>query len=269
MPIQYTKRRLRKVFRNGRNWMQVIGLTLKGNQIEKRSNLAGSNHPVLLIQGFGSTRRTFSIMERRLHREGFQVFSVHLGGIFNTFNSKRIEELAEFIHSKIDSLYKKYQFTGKMSIIAHSKGGLIGRYYIQCLGGKERVRHLITLATPHNGNLWALIGVFTPIGWFMDSVRQMTPFSPLIKKLQKLPFPSHVRLTSIYSQADKITLYPGALLDAAEYCPNISNICVEGIGHSEFLIKKSVYSHIKHSLRLPLLGEQRSRVPNLKLVESN
>lgn len=36
-------------------------------------------------------------------------------------------------------------------IIAHSMGGLVARYYVECLGGKEHVGHLITMGTPHFG----------------------------------------------------------------------------------------------------------------------
>jgi triacylglycerol esterase/lipase EstA (alpha/beta hydrolase family) len=34
-------------------------------------------------------------------------------------------------------------------------GGLVARYYVQRLGGDERVHTLVTLGTPHAGTRWA------------------------------------------------------------------------------------------------------------------
>ena len=41
-------------------------------------------------------------------------------------------------------------------LICHSMGGLVARYYAECLGGAEVVRRIITLGTPHRGSLDAL-----------------------------------------------------------------------------------------------------------------
>jgi pimeloyl-ACP methyl ester carboxylesterase len=39
-----------------------------------------------------------------------------------------------------------------VDIVAHSFGGLVARYFIQNLGGEDRVRQLITMGTPHRGS---------------------------------------------------------------------------------------------------------------------
>ena len=272
MPLRHTQRKLRKLKRTANAWMKVITLTLEGNQVDRKSKLDGADHPVLLLQGLGSTRRTLSVIERRLQRDGHRVFSIHLGGMLNTFNSKKIEESARLVREKIEALYAKYQFKGKMSIIGHSKGGLIGRYYIQFLDGHSRVRHLVTLGTPHNGNPWALLGSLTPLGWIVKSLRQMSPTSELIKKLQSAPFPKEVQMTSIYSHSDLLNPYPGALVDLGPDTPNIRNICVDGVGHVDFLVKKSVYSHVKFALRetapIVVIGKTvRTPAPSLRLVK--
>src|SRR5579864_2698456 len=45
------------------------------------------------------------------------------------------------------------ELAGKtVDIVAHSFGGLVARYFIQNLGGENRVRHLITMGTPHWGS---------------------------------------------------------------------------------------------------------------------
>lgn len=245
MPVSYLKRTLRRVYRRTKSWGTIVALTMGGNRIERKADLHKSRNPVLLLYGFGATRRTFAILERRLFNDGYTVFSINLGGILDTFNTSAIEELAALIDQKIERLYQKYEFRGKLSIISHSKGGLIGHYYVKRLGGDKRVKLVITLGTPHNGNPWAMLFAFTPFALILKSIRQMAPTSSFIKRLKIGPFPRAVKLYSIYSKADQICLYPGAVLEAAV---NVKNIEVDGISHSEFLIKKRVYHIIKHAL---------------------
>lgn len=258
MPLSAIRRALRRMVRQSKNWGTIVSLTLRGNTVERRADLYRCTNPVLLLYGFGATRRTFSILERRLYNDGYTVFSINLGGIFGTFNTNAIEELAAFVDQKIERLYQKYQIRGKLSIISHSKGGLIGHYYIKRLGGDHRVKLLITLGTPHNGNPWALLGSFTPLPFILKSLRQMAPMSPFIRRLKQGPFPKKVKFYSIYSKDDRVCVYPGAVLEEAQ---NVKNVEVEEVSHSEFLIKKQVYHIIKHALdnQMPLSLEQRTR----------
>ncbi|EKD41342.1 MAG: PGAP1 family protein, partial [uncultured bacterium] len=170
MPFSTLRRVTRRLSRRAKSWGTVVALTMGGNEIEKHSNLLRSKNPILLIYGFGATRRTFSILEKRMHNDGYTVFSVNLGGILGTYNTDAVQSLAAKIDQKIERLYKKYDFRGRLTIIAHSKGGLIGHYYVKRLGGEKRVKTLITLGTPHNGNPWALLASFTPIAFVCKSI---------------------------------------------------------------------------------------------------
>jgi triacylglycerol esterase/lipase EstA (alpha/beta hydrolase family) len=220
-------------------------LTLKGNQIEKKANLKNCKDPVLLIYGFWATRRTFSILEKRLQQDGFTVISLNLGGFFNTFNTRAIEQLAALIDEKVEKIYDRYKIKGKLSIIAHSKGGLIGRYYVKRLGGDQRVKTLITLGTAHQGNPWAMLARFSPLGLVSKSLKQMAPLSSFLMRLKEGPFPKKVKLYSFYSKDDRICLYPNAVLEEAE---NVINVEVEHVSHPEFLVKKNVYGLIHLAL---------------------
>ena len=46
--------------------------------------------------------------------------------------------------------------SAQVVVIAHSLGGLVARYYLECLGGWLDARSLITLGTPHRGAVSAL-----------------------------------------------------------------------------------------------------------------
>jgi pimeloyl-ACP methyl ester carboxylesterase len=44
----------------------------------------------------------------------------------------------------------------KLVFLCHSMGGVVARYYAQCLGGAESIRAMVTFGTPHLGALKAL-----------------------------------------------------------------------------------------------------------------
>lgn len=246
MPISKLKRKARRLSRRAKSWSTIARLTLSGNKVEKNSKLKNCRNPVLMIYGFGATQRTLAILEKRLKQDGYTIFSLNLGGFFGTFNTASIEETARLIDTKIEHLYKKFKIRGKLSIVGHSKGGLIGQYYVKFLSGSKRVRTLITLGTPHNGNPWALLAAYSPVGLILKSLRQMTPMSGFIKRIKAKPFPKGMKVFSIYSKDDTMCPFPMAVLEEAE---NIKNIEIYGASHAELLIKKSVYNAIKHGLK--------------------
>jgi triacylglycerol esterase/lipase EstA (alpha/beta hydrolase family) len=227
--------------------LTYVKLAMKGNKVERLTDFSRCQHPVLLLYGFGATRRVFSILERRLRKDGFGVFSFNLGGMFDTFNTRCIEEMAQLVHDKVERLCQRYDLK-KISVIGHSKGGLIGRYYVKRLGGSHRVRTLITLGTPHGGNPWALVGIFSPLAIFSRSLWQMYPMSPFIRKLQKGAWPKHVRFVSIYSKEDRVCFYKSSILDIPEGVTYMKNVLVPGLSHSDYLIRKTAYNLIKREL---------------------
>jgi pimeloyl-ACP methyl ester carboxylesterase len=82
----------------------------------------------------------------------------------------------------------------KLVLIGHSMGGLIARWFVECLGGWKDTRALITLGTPHRGSLNAVgfiengmkkgVGPFgldlSPLLRSYTSVYQLLPIYPCI-----------------------------------------------------------------------------------------
>jgi triacylglycerol esterase/lipase EstA (alpha/beta hydrolase family) len=219
----------------------------RANEIVRRTDFSNCPRPVLMLYGFLGTRRTFEVLEHRLRRDGYCVWSINLGGLFSVYNSRGIDECAETVREKVERLYARYDL-GPLSIIGHSKGGLIGRYYVKRLGGDRRVRNLITLGTPHNGTPKAYIGCAT-VGLIAKSVWQMTPMSPFVRRLKMGAFPRQVRFVSIYSKADKASPFPCCILED-QGTNNLANIEVSGVAHGEFVIKRSVYEVIHRELAI-------------------
>ncbi len=82
----------------------------------------------------------------------------------------------------------------KLVLIGHSMGGLIARHFIECLGGWQHTKTLMTLGTPHRGSLNAVgflengmkkgIGPFgidlSPLLRSLTSVYQLLPIYPCV-----------------------------------------------------------------------------------------
>jgi len=72
----------------------------------------------------------------------------------NRINARRLEQQA------VDWLNRWRVTSGardaKLVLIGHSMGGLVSRYFLECLGGWQHTRTLITLGTPHRGSLNAV-----------------------------------------------------------------------------------------------------------------
>ncbi len=237
-------RRLRTRVRRIRNH---FGRPDHANHIRKRTDFTRCQKPVLLVYGFMATRRSFEVMERRLRRDGYCVFSLNLGGLRGAFNSRPIEELAAHVAAKIERMYERYQL-GPLTIIGHSKGGLIGAHYVKHLGGHKRVRTVITLGTPHNGTPFAYLGLL--IAPLAKSVLEMMPLSPFIRRMKRTPMPATVWFASLWSQEDAVCPFPAAVVDDTP--ANVRNIEVHA-PHHDMLLRRHVYDAVRAEL---LAGEQ-------------
>lgn len=227
-----------------------------GNHIVRRTDFTNCARPVLLLYGFMSTRRSFEILEHRLRRDRFCVWSVNLGGWREAFNTNAIDSVAELVAAKVERLYQRFPQMGPLSIVGHSKGGLIGTYYVKRLGGDRRVKNLITLASPHNGSPSAYFGI-AAYGMISRSIWQLTPMSPFIRRLKMGAFPRSVQMTSIFSKADRVNPFPSCLFENPDNEAHIKNIEVADIVHRDFVTNRTVY----HALRRELFTGYGLEVP--------
>lgn len=241
-----------RIFRRARRvvltrWHTVV-VVFRGNSIQRQTDFAQTNlRPVLLLQGFGSTRRSLRILEKRLRADGFATFSLRLGGLFGTLNTRGIDVLARHVLQKIASLRERFHL-GPIAIIGHSKGGLIGRYVVSCLDGAAHVHTLVTLGTPHQGFPMRQLARVTPLGLIYKSLRQMRPASKLFRYLISRPLPASVRCVSIYSRDDTIVPPMLCALSNGQPAPHVMNIEVPGLSHSDYLIKGKAYAVIREYL---------------------
>ena len=113
------------------------------------STQGGRSGNVVLVHGIFDTGRIFGKMSSALATQGFTPFMPDLSP-----NSGRsgLEHLAQGLRDYVERHLPPDQ---RFSLVGFSMGGVIGRYYLQRLGGSVRVEKFITLSSPHHGSVLA------------------------------------------------------------------------------------------------------------------
>jgi pimeloyl-ACP methyl ester carboxylesterase len=215
------------------------------NRVEKRTDFRNCSRPVLLLHGWFSSRRTFDVLERRLRRDGYGVFSLDLGGLRSAFSGRGIDDLADLVRAKIERIYARNPGLGKLTIVGHSKGGLVAAYYAKKLGGWRRTRAIVTLGTPHRGTPFAYLGL--PFMLAARSLVQMAPGSGFLARLHDGPWPTQVRLVSIWSRSDSASPYPACVIET-HGLPQLLNVEVD-CDHHGFVTRKRIYEIVLREIR--------------------
>ena len=151
-----------------------------------------------------------------------------------------IRTAAELLGRHVEEICER---TGRheVDIVGHSLGGLIARYYVQCLGGDVRVRTLVTLGTPHSGTRVAPLMNAHPI------VRQMRPGSDVLEELRQPAPHCRTRFVSFWSDLDQVM---DPLETACIEHPDLlaQNVRVTGIGHLALPVHPAVAVGIRQAL---------------------
>jgi triacylglycerol lipase len=134
---------------------------------------------VLIVHGIWDSAVRIAPLATALRARGFK--EVHAFDLLPNDGRARIEHLAEQVAREVAVLCKD-QPTPQLDLVGFSMGALVARYYLQRLGGKQRVRRFVSISGPHAGTL-------TAYGLPFAGVRQMRPNSVLLRELQLDPDP--------------------------------------------------------------------------------
>ncbi|MEU6391387.1 alpha/beta fold hydrolase [Streptomyces sp. NPDC046939] len=192
--------------------------------------------PVLLLHGFIDNRSVFVLLRRSLAQHGRRrIESLNYSPL-----TCDIRTAAALLARHVEELCER---TGqdRIDVVGHSLGGLIARYYVQRLGGDERIRTLVTLGTPHSGTRVAPLADAHPI------VRQMRPGSSVIDEL-RMPAPGcRTRFVSFWSDLDQVMVpVETACVDHEDLL--VQNVRVTGIGHLALPVHPAVATGIRQAL---------------------
>ncbi|MBE9177403.1 triacylglycerol lipase [Oculatella sp. LEGE 06141] len=156
---------------------------------------AASRNPVLLIHGIDDTNAIFCNMSLHLKALGWPVYHLDL---FPNDGAIGIDEMAGQIAEYVDRTFAAEQ---PIDLVGFSMGGLVSRYYVQRLGGIDRVQRFITISSPHQG---------TWLAYFRFNVgcNQMRCGSAFLNDLNRdVSMLEQINFTSIWTPMD-LMIFP-------------------------------------------------------------
>ncbi len=129
-------------------------------------------NPVLLVHGIYDTAAKFNAMTAHLQALGWEV---HRLSLRPNDGSAPLERLAQQVADYVKETFGPRQ---AIDLLGFSMGGVVTRYYLQRLGGLERVQRYVSVSAPNHGTLLAF-GLPRPGVW------QMRPGSDFLQDLNQ------------------------------------------------------------------------------------
>jgi triacylglycerol lipase len=195
----------------------------------------GARGPLLLIHGWSLNRGCFWLLRYRLLRDGWSpVCCFDYRSL-----SFDVEGAAAGLRTAVDGLARATGPAQPLTLIGHSLGGLVARYYARRYPAPA-VRRIVTLGTPHQGTALARRRGGT--------VHKLAPGSQFMNTLNSADrVAQQFDVIAIQSTFDAMVLPP----QSAEY-PGAFNIRVDDVGHNALLFSPKIYRLLEENLRAPL-----------------
>ncbi|GAB2445763.1 alpha/beta fold hydrolase [Nocardioides hungaricus] len=176
--------------------------------------------PVVIVHGtFGDRKSLLDNLSAALVGEGYCVYSLDYGNRGTGDIRASARELKRFVGRVLDATGAE-----RVSMVGHSQGGMMPRYYIRFLGGAAYVDDLIGLSPSNHGT--TIAGDGSGIGLLCTSCGQQAAGSPFLTRLNAGDeTPGKVSYTQITTRYDEVVVpYTSAFLDEG---PRTTNVVVQ------------------------------------------
>ncbi len=187
--------------------------------------------PILMVHGYLHNRSGFFVMRRALRRVGFaHLYDVNLSAI-----SRDVPSMAARLAERVDEVLAA---TGadRVHLVGHSLGGIVARYYVQVLGGADRVDTVMTLGTPHRGT-------YAAYAFPSRVARQLRPGSRLLRQLNRPGRGAGVRWVSFSSNLDAFTI-PASSGRLEVPGLDTENVEIRDLGHMSLLVSPELIHEV-------------------------
>ncbi|GAA3692420.1 hypothetical protein GCM10022377_00960 [Zhihengliuella alba] len=166
-----------------------------------------ARQPVVLLPGIYENWQFMHPVAEHLHRAGHPVHVVSRLG----YNRGTVPAMAALVAAFLEE-----RGLHDVILVAHSKGGLIGKYLMTMPGASDRVSRLVAVNSPFSGSVYADF-------FLIPSIRAFSPRNATLRQLREN---LHVneRITSIYASFDP-HIPGGSRLAGA------TNVELEAMGH--------------------------------------
>ena len=155
-----------------------------------------SRGALVLVHGIFDTGALFHRMARFFEQRGRRTVAPSL---HPRSGASGLDDLAGQLKAVID---REVPPEETLDLIGFSMGGLVSRYYLQRLGGLERVRRFVAISAPQHGSFWARCMPDNNIG-----CRQMRPGSDFLRDLNgDLEALARIPVLSLWTPLDLMIL---------------------------------------------------------------
>lgn len=199
------------------------------------NDVEAAGTPIILLHGVIDNRSIFTVLRRALRGRGFsRTYALNYSPLTDD-----IPSVARRLSAFVDEVCADTGYE-RVHIVGHSMGGIIGRYYVQRLGGDARVHTLVTLGTPHQGTFGARL-----IPW--PVIRQLRSGSPVLSELDEPAPGCRTRFIAIWSDLDQIVV-PQRNARISHPDLRSRNVLFRGIGHMSLPVDRRVVREIAFAL---------------------
>jgi triacylglycerol esterase/lipase EstA (alpha/beta hydrolase family) len=178
--------------------------------------------PVILVHGtFGDRRSLLDPISLAMKRAGFCVYSLDYGNRATGDIRDSAAHLGEFVER-----VREVTDADKVSLVGHSQGGMMPRYYIKNLGGAAHVEDLVGLAPSNHGTTVAADGSAFEVTGLCLSCAQQAAGSQFLADLNAGDeTPGDVSYTQIITATDEVVVPATSGFLAAG--PNTTNVRIQ------------------------------------------
>jgi triacylglycerol esterase/lipase EstA (alpha/beta hydrolase family) len=177
-------------------------------------------YPVVLVHGtLGDMTVSWNLISPRLKQDGYCVFALDYGHRGTDLMEGSAAQLRDFVNRVLAATGAR-----RVSLVGHSQGGMMPRYYLKFLGGAAKVDDLIGLSPSNHGtsNPGALL--LDGVGLCPSCGQQATGSAFLANLNAGDETPGDVSYTVVQTRYDEIVIpYTSAFLSGA----NTTNVLLQ------------------------------------------
>jgi len=195
---------------------------------------AAHPYPVVLVPGtFENMAKNWATMSPALKSQGYCVFALNYGATNGVDATGPVADSAGQLAPFVDKVLAS---TGarKVDLVGHSQGGMMPRYYLEFLGGADKVNHLVGIAPSNHGTR----GLITPTpdavppatsvgGSNCQACADQQAGSPFLTELNSIgdtvPGPAYTEISTTHDEV--VTPYPSQFL--AGPAQQVTNITIQ------------------------------------------
>lgn len=189
-----------------------------------RGRTITKSQQIIIIPGIYESWRFMGPVIRLLAQNGYKVHVVETLG----YNYDTVEAMAANIR-----LYIEENNVTNSVIVAHSKGGLVGKLLLADKSVGTKIKGVVAISTPFSGSAYAYLAP-------TKSLRVFLPNSPILSSLRANKKVNN-KIVSIYGQFDPH-------IPKGSYLEDANNIQVTASGHFRILNDEQVHACIIDSL---------------------